>query len=230
MGFKARASSAHFQSELFGFLIELAVNNHREWFHDNREFYERAVKRPLLAFIEDFAPELHKISPHLRADSKSMFRIHRDVRFSKNKAPYKTHAAAQFRHEAGKDVHAPGFYVHIEPGRVLVGGGVWKPDAEALGRIRAYLASQPELWTKLCKAPRFRDNCVLQGAALKRPPRGFEPDHPLIEDLKRKDFMAVVELDDGDVLSADFVAQVADACKTLAPLNQFLCDAIGVPF
>ena len=99
----------------------------RDWFQENKEFYESAVKRPLLEFIEAFAPHLREISPHFRADARSLFRIHRDVRFSKDKRPYKTHAAAQFRHSAGKDVHAPGFYLHIEPGRVIGGRPSFSP-------------------------------------------------------------------------------------------------------
>ena len=116
----------HFGPELFDFLRELRENNDRDWFQANKERYEHDVKEPLLGFISDFGPRIAKISPHIRADPRptggSLFRIYRDVRFSKNKAPYKVHAAAQFRHKRGKDVHAPGYYLHLEPGQVFAGG------------------------------------------------------------------------------------------------------------
>jgi uncharacterized protein (TIGR02453 family) len=229
MGFKARPAKG-FQPELFGFLIELSVNNNREWFQENKAFYESAVKEPLLAFIESFAPRLAGISKNFRADSRSMFRIYRDVRFSKDKSPYKTHAAAHFRHHAGKDVHAPGFYLHIEPGSVFVGGGIWRPSSDALDRIRKHIVAKPGEWKKILAAPDFQKNCELHGDSLKRPPRGFDAEHALIEDLKRKDFIALVELDDSDVLAGDFVDRFAAACELVSPLNRFLCRAVGVPY
>jgi hypothetical protein len=113
---------AHFSRDLFGFLEELRSNNRREWFEANRTRYERDVREPMLTFISDFAPRLRKISPKLVADPRpsggSMFRIYRDVRFSPDKKPYKTHVAARFSHIMGRDVHAPGFYVHLEPSGV----------------------------------------------------------------------------------------------------------------
>jgi len=231
MGFKARTSAgSHFGPELFGFLIELALHNDREWFQSNKDFYESAVKRPLLGFIDAFAPALARISTQFDASPKSMFRIHRDVRFSKDKSPYKTHAAAHFRHRAGKDVHAPGFYLHIEPGQCFVGGGMWQPPSDALSRIRQHIADKAEAWKRVLDAPTFRRGSELHGQSLQRPPRGFDPDHPLIEHIKRKDFVAVVPLADDDILASDAVKRVARACQTVAPLNQLLCTAVGAPF
>ena len=121
----------HFTPEFFEFLLELRSNNDRDWFQANKGRYERDVKNPLLRFIEDFEPRLHSISSHYIADAHanggSMFRIYRDLRFSKDKSPYKTQAAAQFRHEEGKTAHAPGFYLHIAPGEVFAGVGMWQP-------------------------------------------------------------------------------------------------------
>ena len=131
---------AHFTPHLFEFLLELRANNDRAWFQDNKGRYEQHVKEPLLQFIADFGPKLQSISEHFEADTRtnggSMFRIYRDVRFSKDKSPYKTQAAAQFRHEAGKTVHAPGFYLHLAPDEVFAGVGLWHPDSATLGRIR----------------------------------------------------------------------------------------------
>ncbi len=229
MGYKKRPTSA-FRSELYGFLIELSVNNNRDWFAENKGFYESAAKQPMLDFIEDFAPKLESISPHFRADARSLFRIYRDVRFGKDKRPYKTHLAAHFRHVLGRDVHAPGFYLHIEPGQVIAGGGIWRPDSDALVRIRKRIAKHPDEWYGIVRSPAFKRDFVLQGESLKRPPRGFDPEHECIEDLKRKDFIAVVEMDDNDVLQPDFVDRYAAVCRRMAEFNHFLCKALGVPF
>ena len=229
MGFKARASSG-FGPDLYGFLIELSINNNRDWFAENKDFYESAAKQPMLDFIEAFAPKLASISPNFRADKRSLFRIYRDVRFGKDKRPYKTHVAAQFRHVLGRDVHAPGFYVHIEPGQVFAGGGIWRPDTDALARIRKRIAEHPDEWYSVVRSPSFKRNFKLQGDSLVRPPRGFDPEHECIEDLKRKDFIAVAEFDDGDALQANFVDRYARTCRGLADFNRFLCVALGVPF
>jgi uncharacterized protein (TIGR02453 family) len=144
------AQHSYFGPELFQFLSELKANNDRQWFAENRSRYERQVKEPLLQFIADFAPRLQAISPCFEADSRpvggSMFRLHRDTRFSKDKSPYKTHAAAHFRHEAGKDAHATGFYLHLEPDSCLAGGGIWHPDSPALDKIRSAIVEHPDRW------------------------------------------------------------------------------------
>lgn len=229
MGFKARGK-AKFGPELYGFMIELSINNNRDWFAENKDFYESAAKEPMLDFIAEFAPKLEGISPHFRAEPRSLFRIYRDVRFSKNKSPYKTHVAAHFRHVLGRDVHAPGFYLHIEPGEVFAGGGIWRPDAEGLARIRKRIAEHPEEWKRVVRSKAFNKTYTLQGASLVRPPRGFDPDHECIEDLKRKDFIAVTQFDDADVMKTDFVGRYARACMGMAEFNRFLCKALEVPF
>ena len=125
--------------ELFGFLRELAENNDREWFQANRDRYREQVQEPLVAFIAAFSEPLSELAPRFVADPRpsggSMFRIHRDVRFSKDKRPYKTHASAQFRHRRGRDVHAPGFYLHLEPGNVFAGAGMWRPSRAGAARL-----------------------------------------------------------------------------------------------
>ncbi|MCH7945702.1 MAG: TIGR02453 family protein, partial [Armatimonadetes bacterium] len=117
-------ASPRLKPELLKFLSDLKKNNNRQWFQKNKDRYESDVREPLLKFIEAFEPRLHKISPHFIADARktggSLFRIYRDTRFSHDKRPYKTHAGVQFRHERAKDVHAPGFYLHIEPKQVFV--------------------------------------------------------------------------------------------------------------
>ncbi|MGH7563673.1 MAG: DUF2461 domain-containing protein [Gemmatimonadota bacterium] len=225
-------SEPPFTRRTFDFLRELARNNDRAWFTENRDRYERDVKGPALRFVTEFAPRLRKISPHFRADPRpvggSLFRIHRDVRFSKDKSPYKTHVGIRFPHVAGKDIHAPGFYLHLEPGEVFAGCGVWHPDGATLARIRESVAARPERWRRICDGKKFRGRFRLGGDSLRRAPRGVKPDHPLIEDLKRKDFIAVAELEEDAVLRPDFVIGFAGLCRDAEPFQRFLCDALGL--
>ena len=119
--------------DFFRFFRELDANNNRPWFLEHKERYQASVVQPLLGFIEAMAGPLADISPHYRAIAKanggSLFRIYRDTRFARDKTPYKTHAACHFRHERGRDAHAPGFYVHFENGRLFFGGGIWTPPS-----------------------------------------------------------------------------------------------------
>jgi len=212
---------AYFSPKLFQFLIELRFNNRREWFRANKLRYEVWVRQPFLRFIEDFAPRLEKISPDYVAGPQSLFRIHRDTRFSANKAPYKTHAAAQFRHRLGHNVHLPGFYIHLEPDNCFLAAGVWMPEPENLRRIRAAIARQDPRWLKL------REKLVLDGEGkLTRPPKGFDPHHPLIEDLKQRSFTVSYGLSEEEVVSEAFMLRVEKTFRRLLPLNQFLAEGL----
>ncbi|WP_337870740.1 DUF2461 domain-containing protein [Meiothermus sp.] len=208
---------AYFAPELFNFLIELRYNNHRTWFQANKHRYESLVRQPFLRFIEDFAPRLEKISPDYVAGSRSLFRINRDTRFSANKSPYKTHAAAQFRHRLGQDVHMPGFYIHLEPDHCFLGAGIWMPEPEHLRRIRIAIARQDYRWLEL------RKRLELDGEGkLTRPPKGYSTDHPLIEDLKQRSFTVSYGLSEEEVLSEKLLATMERAFRELLPLNEFL--------
>jgi uncharacterized protein (TIGR02453 family) len=222
-------TKTYFTPELFGFFSELGKNNNRDWFTKNKERYERVVREPFLDFIEDAGPHLRSISPHLVADSRpvggSLFRIHRDVRFSKDKSPYKTYAGAHFRHAAGKDVHAPGVYLHVEPDECFVGGGMWQPDPSALAAIRRAIDQEQAAWRKV-----LRSGATFLGETLKRPPQGYPPDHPLIEDLKRKSFVTSVPLEDQEVSDSSFMATFVSACHSMQPLMRFLAAAVGLPW
>jgi uncharacterized protein (TIGR02453 family) len=223
-----------FTPALFSFLRDLEANNDREWFTSNKQRYERSVREPGLQFIQDFGPRLAKISSHFVADARpsggSMFRIYRDVRFSKDKSPYKTNVGFQFRHETGRDAHAPGFYLHLEPGACFFGAGLWHPDASTARLIREKIADETSRWKKVTRSKRFTDAFSFSGDSLKRPPKGFDPDHPFIEDLKRKDFIAMTTLTQKAVVSDGFLSEFAKLCSKSAPLMQFLCEATGVPF
>jgi len=223
-----------FAPALFSFLRDLEANNDREWFATNKSRYERSVREPGVQFIQDFGPHLAKISPHFVADARpnggSMFRIYRDVRFSHDKSPYKTNVGFQFRHEAGRDAHAPGFYLHLEPGAVFAAAGLWHPDAATARSIREAIVADAAGWKKITRSKRFADMFHLSEDSLKRPPAGVDPDHPLIEDLKRKDFIAMKALTQKAVTTDGFLREYARLCASAAPLMRFLCESVGLPF
>jgi uncharacterized protein (TIGR02453 family) len=223
--------TASFGPELFAFLSELADNNDREWFAANKERYEAHVLEPALAFIEDFGYRLQSISPHFRAEPRrvggSLFRIYRDTRFAKDKSPYKTNTGMHFRHERAKDAHAPGYYLHLAPGEVFAGGGIWHPDGPALTAIREAIVRDPEAWSR---ATQLGDGLELRGEALKRVPSGFDKDHPYAEDLKRKDFFSWVRLSEEEVTAPGFLDRYTRLCESAAPLMRFLCRALDVRY
>ncbi len=227
-------SGSHFSARTFVFLRQLARNNDREWFQAHREAYDDEVREPALRFIQDFAPHLRGISPHFRADPRgsggSLFRIHRDTRFSKDKSPFKTHVGIQFRHDRGRDAHTPGFYLHLEPGGCFAAAGIWHPDGTTLRKIREGLVENGQAWKNAVGGKAFRQWMTLEGERLSRPPRGFDPDHPLAEELKWKDFIAVANLTDDRVTEAGFLREFTRLCAVGAPLVGFLCGALDLPF
>jgi uncharacterized protein (TIGR02453 family) len=224
-----------FPRDFFVFFRELKANNERPWFEENKQRFRDSVQAPMSAFIEAMAPKLAKVSRNFTADPRpnggSMFRIYRDVRFSKDKRPYKEHAACHFRHAAGKDVHAPGFYVHFATDEVFFGGGMWMPPADALGRIRDAIAKKPAAWKAVKADKRFAKRFDgVDGDALTRPPRGYDPLHPLIDDIKKKSFFAMHESSVARAGSSKLVDEVAETFAAASPLMKFLCNAQGVKF
>jgi uncharacterized protein (TIGR02453 family) len=225
-----------FPKDFFAFFRELKAHNERPWFEANKQRFRDSVQAPMSAFIADMAPRLKKVSKNFVADPKpnggSMFRIYRDVRFSKDKRPYKEHAACHFRHAAGKDVHAPGFYMHFGAGEVYFGGGMYMPDAPALGRIRDAIVQKPAAWKSVKANKAFVKAFGELGGddVLLRAPRGYDPEHPLIDDIKRKSFFAMHEADVKLAASPKLVDAVANSFAAAGPLMRFLCNAQGVPF
>ena len=164
-----------FPREMFSFLEQLAKNNNREWFNANKTRYKSDVVAPVMAFIDAIRPGLQDISPYYVADSRphggSMFRIYRDTRFSKDKRPYKENVGCHFRHIAGRNAHAPGFYLHLQPGNVFAGAGICQPPGPALDKIRTSIVENPDSWTKITGAKRFSDRFgEIRGDRLTRPP------------------------------------------------------------
>ncbi len=226
---------AGFRPTLTGFLNELAANNDRDWFNAHKARYDQQVAGPAFAFIRAMAPRLARVSPHFLARTGkvggSLMRVHRDTRFAKDKKPYKTNVGIQFRHERGKDVHAPGFYVHLALDGSFLGAGTWRPDADSLWKIRSAIDADPQGWTRARDHEPFRRHGFrLGGDSLKRAPRGFDADHPLLDDLKRKDFIAICDLEPEQHLAPDFADQVGRAFAAAAPLVGFLCAALEVQF
>lgn len=224
-----------FPKELFTFLRQLAKNNNREWFNDNKPRYKQFIVDPMSEFISAMGVRFDKMQIRFVADPRahggSMFRIYRDTRFSKDKRPYKTHAACHFRHEAGKDAHAPGFYVHLEPNRVFFGGGIWMPPNPVLENIRNTIVENPNAWKRIISNPSFKKRFGgIQGDGLKRPPRGFDKDHPYIEDLKRKSFFVAQHVDKDLALSPKFIQEVERGFKTASPLMKYLLFSMGLAF
>jgi uncharacterized protein (TIGR02453 family) len=220
--------------ELFAFLRDLREHNDRAWFAANRERYEAHVLDPLLQLIADFAPRLREISPEFVADPRpaggSLFRLYRDTRFSRDKTPYKTNAGVQFRHAAGRDVHAPGFYLHLEPDAVFAAAGLWHPGPTELGRVRDAIVARPDEWGRLVAAPAAGPVLSQAGERLVRPPRGYDPDHPFVDDLKRKDFLVTAAFAEAEACRPDFLARYARTCRAAAPFVRFLTEAVGLPW
>jgi uncharacterized protein (TIGR02453 family) len=221
--------------DFFAFFKELAANNERGWFEANKERYKASVVAPLSDFITAMAPRVAKISKHIVCDPRpnggSMFRIYRDVRFGKDKSPYKTNAGVQFRHALGRDAHAPGFYVHFATDEVFFGGGIWMPDSEPLNNVRRAIADDAKAWKKVVEDKAFTKAFKgLEGEALVRPPKGFDPGHPFIGDIKRKSFFAMHESSVKVATSAALIDEVDGAFRAARPLMAFLCKAVGAPF
>jgi uncharacterized protein (TIGR02453 family) len=220
--------TAIFSPELFVFLKQLKRNNDREWFAKNKARYQQVVVEPAMMFIGGFAEGLAELSSHFVAEARttrgSLFRIYRDTRFSSDKLPFKTHIGIHFSHESGTDAHAPVFYFHIEPGGCFAAAGIWHPDNRALTKIRTAIVADSERWGKAVR------KLELEGGSLVRPPKGFAPDHPFIEDLKRKDFVASVSLTDEQVCSPKLMKDFTAACRTMTPLVEFTTKALGLKF
>lgn len=224
----------YFTPGLFKFLRELEANNDKHWWERNKDRYIELVREPALEFISDFSTRLAKFAPHFTADSKtvggSLMRPYRDVRFSKDKTPYKTHIGMQFRHVASKDdVHAPGLYLHIEPGASYAGVGLWRPATADAYAIRAAIASDPAGWKRAAYGKRFADAFTHNtDDTLVRVPKGFDPDHPFADDIRRKDFIGGTTLTKKQVTGPTFLADYATLGRTAKPFMGFLCNAIGV--
>jgi uncharacterized protein (TIGR02453 family) len=222
---------------MFKFLKELDSNNDREWWGKNKDRYNAVVRDPALEFINDFAPHLAKISSNFAADSRtvggSLMRPYRDTRFSADKTPYKTNVGIQFRHKSGKDIHAPGLYLHIEPGACFAGVGLWHPETATARQIRQAIADDIPGWTKAAKSKGFIGTWSTAqdpNDTLKRVPREFDENHPHADDLRMKSFIAGTDLSQKVVTAPGFDRHLAGMFVKARDFTRFLCDAVGVLF
>jgi uncharacterized protein (TIGR02453 family) len=220
---------AYYTAELFVFLKQIKRNNRRDWFLKNRDRYEELVRQPSLRLITDLGFRMRGISPWIVVNAKpnggSLMRVYRDIRFSPDKSPYKTHVGMSFHHAgSNEDIHGPGYYLHLDARASFVAAGTWRPDRRSLAKIRDAIAWKADEWKKA------KRGLQLGGESLTRAPRGYSDDHPMIADLKRTDFIASLEFADAQVCGTRFLAEVTTACKKLAPLVGFLARAQGLQF
>jgi uncharacterized protein (TIGR02453 family) len=240
-------SQAYFAPGAFTFLRALARNNTRDWFQAHKQQYEEQLRGPCLRLIADLAAPLARVSPVLVADPRpiggSLFRIHRDTRFARDKSPYKTYAGMSFFHRATRPtarggtgsadmgrLDAPVLYLHLEPGASFVGGGVWHPQPPTLKRVRDFMLDNPRSWKAATRQKAFSAHFELAGETLARPPRGYPAEHELIDDLKRKDVVATATLTDAQVLRTDFARLVMERFRRMRPMIEWLCTSLDLEF
>jgi uncharacterized protein (TIGR02453 family) len=217
-----------FPPEAFRFLRALGRNNRREWFLERKDVYLTHVRHPMERLVEALAVRLGDFAPEFVADpGQSIYRIYRDVRFSPDKSPYKTHAAAVFpHHELGKHQGA-GFYVHIAPGNVFAGGGLYRPGAGDLAAVRQAIAGDPAPLRRIVSAARFRGLFgELSGEQLRRVPRGFPADHAAASLLRHRQFLAGRPFTEELASSGAFAGELQRTFRALLPLCRYLNDAI----
>ncbi|MGZ8438578.1 MAG: DUF2461 domain-containing protein [Candidatus Limnocylindrales bacterium] len=226
----ATQSFTGFQPEAIQFLADLAANNERTWFQPRKADYERLLKAPLEALCGALAARFEAGGIPLMADpARSPFRIYRDVRFSKDKSPYKTHVSASFPWmegaDASREMGNPGGYFHLAAGEAFVGGGMWHPEPAKLKAFRQAVMDDPSAVREVLDEPAFeRRFGVISGDTLKRVPPGFPADHPEADLLKLKDMTFGQRLSDDDVLSPDLPDIVADALRDAVPFMRFLAN------
>lgn len=218
------------QPSTIKFLEELKLNNNKSWFDENRKTYE-AAKQDFAAFVDTVIRQFGKKDPsiaHLKAKD-CMFRINRDIRFSKNKTPYKTNFGA-FINSEGKKSMTAGYYLHVAPGESFTGGGMWQPPADMLAKVRQEIDYNLADFEKIINAKKFKTNygtlAVEDGQLLSRVPKGYEPDNPAAAYLKHKSFIAILNIEDAVLTNKLLAAKIIGAFETLQPLNNFLNNAL----
>ena len=227
--------SSYFSQASLKFLRSLARNNSREWFHAHKADYEAHVRAPFQRLLIDLQPALAVVSAHYRADPKSvggsLFRIQRDTRFANDKAPYKAWQGARLFHERGRQVEAPSFYLHLQPGGCFVGAGLWHPQPDTLRRVRQFLIDNPGSWKAAAHDPKFRKRFELDDSErLTRTPRGFPADFEFADDLRRKNFVAFRSIDDHVMTGPRLLKLLETDLAGLAPFTDYLCAALDLEF
>ena len=217
------------------FFRQLAAHNDKAWFEAHREQYELEVRAPMRELIEEMDVHLARLAPEIGGDPRrSMFRINRDFRFSKDKSPYKTHAACWFHHRGatrgvGSDSTdgSAGLYFHLEPGKSLVGGGLWMPSRPQLNRLRAAIADDPDGFERAVRALPKRFGGLSTESMLTRMPRGYADTHPAAQWLRHQSFTAGRSVTDAQVTSRALAKLLAREFEAMVPLIRWLNAALG---
>ena len=213
----------------FHFLRALARNNNRPWFNANKDRYLAGAARSAAALHRGVRAAAEEDPPgHGRGPEPargSLFRIYRDTRFAKDKSPYKTQAGMFFAFPGGRESPAPGFYLHVAPGEVFMGAGIWHPQPDTLKQIRDAIATLTRRLEEGRVGPRALRSTTARSS--RAPPRGYDPEHPAIEDLKRKSFTTTRNFTETQASANDFADRYAAACKDAVPLMKFLTGAVG---
>ena len=225
----------YFTDASFKFLRGLARHNSREWFAAHKPDYETHVRAPFQHLLTDLQPILAGVSEHYRAEPKavggSLFRIQRDTRFANDKTPYKPWQGARLFHARGRQVEAPSFYLHLQPGNCFVGAGLWHPESATQRVVRQFIFDNPGSWKAAAHAPAFRRRFDLgDDEKLVRPPRGFPGEFEFMEDLKLKNFVALRAIDDDVMLGTRLRQVLAADLAALAPFVDYLCAALDLEF
>jgi uncharacterized protein (TIGR02453 family) len=228
-----------FKPGALSFLRALKKNNRREWFEGQRDTYVRELLEPMKALTEELDVRFASLAPEFVGDPKrSLFRIYRDVRFSKDKSPYKTHAALWIYHRApgrgvGKEIDGgAGFYLHVEPGGSLVAGGLWMPPRPSLAKVRAHLEADLAGWERAVGSPAFRRRLGKltddePGILLKRMPRGYAEGHPAERWLRYNSFTVHRYYSDAEILSPKLVDRAMKDFALMVPMCRWLNRALG---
>lgn len=216
----------------FRFLRELKAHNNREWFNAHKSVYEQEVLRPTVALVAALEKPIKQICPLIQVSAKpmggSLFRIYRDTRFSKDKSPYKTYMAARFHAARGGKMYPLGFYLWLGVTGVYLAGGSWQPEPPELHRIRDRIAAEPAKWKATVAVRSFRRSFPdgMGGEQLKRVPAPYDASHPCADDLRRKDFFAVVTLPASAAIGAGAPGRIAKVYRQMTPLVRFLGTAL----
>lgn len=221
---RAKSAFPGFPPETLTFLSELKENNDRNWFEPRKAQYEEQVKAPMLALVEalnnaalDFAPD------YITEPKKAVFRIYRDVRFSKNKLPFKTNIAAGLHRQNLSKGASAGFYLHLDPTELFIAGGVWMPDADLLKVLRLHIAAHHEEFRRILSGKLLMKLMgEMEPHLLTRPPKGFLPDDPAAGLLRYKMFVFSTSLDPRQAQSPKFFAEVSKRLEAMAPFLEFL--------
>ena len=227
--------TTYFSAATFKFLRALARHNERVWFQAHKADYDAHVRSPFQQLLTDLQPDVLAVSAHYRADPKpvggSLFRLQRDTRFANDKTPYKLWQGARIFHARGRQVEAPSFYLHLQPGNCFVGAGLWHPQPVTQRAVRQFIFDNPGSWKAAAHAPAFRRKFELDdGEKLVRPPRGFPLEFEFLDDLKRRNFVALRALDDDVVTGPRLRGILAADLAALGPFVDYLCASLDLEF